>query len=411
MNQDATIVITGLGLVTPIGIGKGLFWDALLAGRNGIRPISAFDTARYRTHRGGEVQDFDPARYCQRVPPKKIGRGAQLAVAASRLALTDAGVESATFTPARVAVVCGTTMGESPTAEAVDTAIVCGGDDGLEKIAPSFPFQFPSDMIPGSVARELELSGPVMTISTACAAGNYAIGYGADLLRFGSVDMVLAGGSDPLSRVVFTGFNSMLAVAPELCQPFDRNRKGMCVSEGAAMLVLERADSARRRGVEIYAEVTGYGLSNDAHHMTAPHPQGRGAYQAMIRAMEDSRISRDSIDYISAHGTGTPANDKIETLAIKRALGDGAYAIPVSSIKSMLGHTMGAAAAIEAAASALAIRHGVLPPTMHYEEPDPECDLDYVPNQPREKRIGTVLSNSFAFGGNCATLILSRYGA
>lgn len=401
------VVVTGLGLVTPIGTGKQAFWEALLDGRNGIRPIRGFDTSAYRTHRGGEVQDFDPAPYFTQTRANSVGRGAQLAVAASRLALDDGGLDPEGLDPRRAGVICGTTMGESPTAEELDSRML---ERGLAALGEVDAFKFSSEMILAGVARELHWRGPMSVMATACAAGNYSVGYAADLLRMGHVDVMLAGGSDPLSRVAFTGFNSMLAVAPEVCRPFDRGRKGMCVSEGAAMLLLEREDHARRRGAAVYAEVVSYGISNDAHHMTAPHPEGRGAVRAMLQALEEGAVGIDSVDYISAHGTGTAANDRTETLAIKRVFGEGAYAVPVSSIKSMLGHTMGAAGAIEAVASILAIRHGVLPPTINYLEPDPACDLDYVPNCAREQVTRTVLSNSFGFGGNCAALILRQFG-
>ena len=399
LNADATVV-TGLGLVTPIGTGKNAFWRALLAGENGLRPIISFDTAQFRTHRGGEVQNFDPSLYCTRVRATRIGRGAQMAVAASRLALEDAGLNLQQYDPARIAVTLGTTMGESQVAERFDT------ESASAKSGAKYGLRYPSESISAAVAREFELRGPINMMATACAAGNYAIGHGADLLETGQADIVLAGGADPFSRVAFIGFNSMHAVTPDFCQPFDRLRKGMAVSEGAAVLVLEKFAAARRRGATIYARVAGCGIANDAHHMTAPHPQGRGAVRCMRNALMAAGISPEHVDYISAHGTGTQANDKIETMAIKTALGAAAYGIPVSSIKSMMGHTMGAASAIEAAACALALRHGVLPPTINYHEKDPECDLDYVPNCARERQTRTVLSNSFAFGGNCAALVL-----
>jgi 3-oxoacyl-[acyl-carrier-protein] synthase II len=404
--DDNAVVITGLGLVTPIGTGKTKFWSALIAGENGIRPITSFDTSAFRTHRGGEVSGFTPSDYCRNLDHRRIGRGAQLAVAAVRLALDDGGVDAGKGDSSRTAVIFGTTMGESPIAEAIDEMRdrMALTEGSAKRSDPSL--RFPQEMIPSSVAREFGFRGPVSLMATACAAGNYAIGYGADLLQSREVDLVLAGGSDPFSRVAFIGFNSMLAVAPEICQPFDRRRKGMSVSEGAAALLLERYGTARRRGAPIYAEVAGYGIGNDAHHMTAPHPAGRGASRSIANALAAAKTPPRTIDYVNAHGTGTQANDKIETLAIKGVFGDGAYKTPVSSIKSMLGHTMGAASAIEAAACALAIQHGIVPPTINYREADPECDLDYVPNCAREARLRTVLSNSFAFGGNCAALVL-----
>ncbi len=406
MLKDDAVVITGLGLVTPIGTGKTRFWSALIAGENGIRTITSFDTSQFRTHRGGELPDFNPSEYCHNIDHRRIGRGSQLAVAAARLAFDDGGINVAETDSSRIAVIFGTTMGESPIAESIDSLMA--KRNGLDRALcyPDSALRFPQEMISTSVAREFGLRGPVSLIATACAAGNYAIGYAADLLQFGEVDFALAGGSDPFSRVAFTGFNAMLAVAPENCQPFDRGRKGMSPSEGAAALLMERYGTARRRGAHIYAEVAGYGISNDAHHMTAPHPTGRGASGSISNALAAAKVSVDSVDYINAHGTGTPANDRIETLAIKQVFGEAAYRTPVSSIKSRLGQTMGAASAIEAAASALTIEQGIVPPTINYREKDPNCDLDYVPNCARDVRVRTVLSNSFAFGGNCAALVL-----
>src|SRR5258705_786990 len=284
LNDDA-IVITGLGLVTPIGTGKTQFWNALIAGENGIRAITSFDTSEFRTHRGGEVRDFNPSEYCRNIDPRRIGRGAQMAVASARLALDDGGIDVGRSDPSRTAVIFGTTMGESPIAESMDAMLARrGAIDGARNGRDS-SLSFPQEMIPASVAREFGFRGPVSLMATACAAGNYAIGYGSDLLQSGEVDLVLAGGADPFSRVAFVGFNSMLAVAPEICQPFDRLRKGMSVSEGAAALALERYGTTRRPGAGIYAPVAGYGISNDAHHMTAPHPAGRGALRSITNAL------------------------------------------------------------------------------------------------------------------------------
>lgn len=405
MTAEQRVVITGIGVISPIGIGKEVFWREVLAGRNGISEIECFDTSAYRTHRGGEVKDFDPLRFMEKGRADGMGRGAQFAVAASRMAFEDAGLELSTFDPGRVGVSCGTTMGESQVLEAIDETLVKGDYRGVD---PRLVQRFPWEMIQAEVAREFGLRGPASMIPTACAAGNYAIGHASDLLRMGLVDVMVAGGTDPLSRVAFTGFNSMMAVAPERCQPFDLNRKGIFVSEGAAMLVLETLDGARRRGARVYAEVAACGISNDAYHATSPHPEGKGAIRAMENALRESGLAPADIDYISAHGTGTPANDKIETAAIKKVFGESAYGIPVNSIKSMIGHTMGAASAIEAAMCALVIERGRIPPTINYSDPDPQCDLDYVPNVAREHAVGVALSNSFAFGGNCAALILKK---
>jgi 3-oxoacyl-[acyl-carrier-protein] synthase II len=245
-------------------------------------------------------------------------------------------------------------------------------------------------------------------IPTACAAGNYAIGYAFDWLRAGRADLMLAGGADAFSRITYMGFARLGAIAPERCQPFDRNRKGMVPGEGAAVLVLEPLEAAQRRGAIIYAEILGYGISCDSHHMTAAHPEGDGAIRAMAAALAESGLNREDVDYISAHGTGTPTNDRVESIAARRLFGELADRIPMSSIKSMIGHTMGAASAIEAACCSLALHTGVIPPTINYEERDPECDLDYVPNEARKTDPKVVLNNAYAFGGNNACLCLAR---
>ena len=398
-------VITGLGVVSPIGNGKETFWDALIAGRNGIEEIRSFDTTAYRTHRGGEVRALEPARYFQNGRIPSLARGALFAIAATRMAIEDADLSADCMEPEEVGVCCGTTMGESQLLESMNSTLL---NERPEELDTELASHYSTESIPANVAREFGFGGPISMVTTACSAGNYAIGQACDLLRSGRAKIVIAGGTDPFSRIAFTGFNSMLAVAPEVCRPFDLHRKGMFVSEGCAMLVFEPFENAVRRGARIYAEVAGCGLSNDAHHMTSPHPQGRGAIAAMTNALHEAGLAPENIDYISAHGTGTPANDRIETTAIKNVFGDAARRIPVSSIKSMLGHTMGAASAIEAATCALVIDRGIIPPTINYNSPDPACDLDYVPNVARQTSVRTALSNAFAFGGNCSALILKR---
>jgi 3-oxoacyl-[acyl-carrier-protein] synthase II len=400
MTNQRRVVITGLGVVSPVGIGKDKYWSNLIQGTNGIREIQSMDTAAYRTHRGGEVLDFDMSLYATNDDEMFLGRASQFAVAAAQMAWQDAGLSDTDLSPEMVGVACGTTNGESRIFEDEDHRLRTEGRETLNNRKLRY---FPVETIPSSVARHLKLEGPVTTITTACAAGNFAIGHAVDLIRAGRVNIMLAGGSDPFSRTAFTGFNSLLAVAPERCQPFDRFRRGMCVSEGAALLVLESLEHAEARGAHVYAEVLACGISNDAHHMTAPHPAGLGAITAMRSALTQANLTPENIDYISAHGTGTPANDKIETAAVKEA-----YATPMSSIKSMLGHTMGAASALEAVACSLAIETGVIPPTINYCEPDPACDLDYVPNHARSHRVDIALSNAFAFGGNCTALILAN---
>jgi 3-oxoacyl-[acyl-carrier-protein] synthase II len=394
------VVITGVGTISSVGIGKERFWTGVVEGRQGVSEIESFDTTGYRTHRGGEVKDFLPSP-----DTTKMGRCSQFAIHAAREAIADAGFELAAIPPYRIGLSLGTTLWESQLQERLDELLVSPGvNEEFRKLVP----QAVPEAVPANVARVLGIRGPLNVFGTACAAGNYAMGHAATLLRSGTVDVMLAGGSDPISRVAYTGFNSMLAIAPERCQPFDRNRKGLIPAEGCAILVMERYDSARRRGARIYAELAGFGISNDAFHMTAPHPEGSGAIRAMQRALSSAALNPEAVDYISAHGTGTAMNDKIETLAVKRVFGEAAGKIPISSIKSMLGHTMSAASALEAAACVLVMERGVLPPTINYEEPDPECDLDCVPNQAREHKVRIAMSNAYGFGGHCASIVLRR---
>jgi len=400
------VAITGIGVITPIGSGRQRFWDALLAGTSGIRPVASFDTAPFPVHIGAEVQDFAPEQHLRRLNPSTTGRASQLAAAAARMALCDAGLDAERLDVRRTGVSMGTTSGEPLFIEKYNNVRKAEGEEAIP--ADIMP-RYPCHVIPTHIAMELGIRGPCLMIPTACAAGNYAIGYGFDVIRSGRAEVMLAGGADAFSRITYMGFSRLGAIAPKRCQPFDKNRKGMVPGEGAAILVLEPLEAASARGATIYAEVLGYGVSCDSHHMTAAHPQGDGAIRAMVAAMRESGISPDDVDYISAHGTGTPTNDRVESLAVRTLFGDGASAVPMSSIKSMIGHTMGAASAIEAAACSMALKSGWVPPTMNYEEPDPECDLDYVPNEARKIDPRVVLNNAYAFGGNNASLCLGRY--
>jgi 3-oxoacyl-[acyl-carrier-protein] synthase II len=401
------VVVTGVGMVTPVGTGRERFWPAVQAGTSGVAEVGRFDTACYRVHRGCEVRDFDFATIVGTPPPRRMGRAAQLAIAATHLALADAGLDGGQAPdPATVGVAVGTTCGEIQILEEADQARVSDGDDG---VAWDTLRHHPAAMIPAHVGHWFGFAGPNVMIPTACAAGNYSIGWAFDAIRAGRADVMVAGGTDPFSRVAFTGFARLGAIAPERCQPFDRGRRGIMVGEGAGIVVLEPLAAAVARGAPILAELLGYAISSDAHHMTAPDPQGDGISRAIGRAIESAGVAPAEVDYINAHGTGTQVNDKVETLAIKRVFGRRAYELCVSSTKSMMGHTMGAASAIEAIVSVLALRDGVAPPTINYETPDPECDLDYVANQARRRPLAVALNTGIAFGGNNSCLVLRRF--
>lgn len=402
MNTNPRVVVTGIGMVTSIGTGRQEFWSSLLAGRCGFGPVKSFDTSRYSVHLGAEIQNFRPEDYVHKLDPHSIGRSSQLAIAAARLAITDGALDLTGIDVERAGVCAGTTSGEPHFIERFDDHYVQGE---LKKVGHEFITRYPCHVVPCHVAMELGFSGETMMIPTACAAGNYAIAHASDLLRAGKASIMLAGGADSFSRITYTGFARLGAIAPEICQPFDRNRKGMVPGEGAAMLLLELKEHAIARGARIYCEVAGYGLSCDAHHMTAAHPQGEGAARAIKMAFEQSGLFPEDVDYISAHGTGTATNDRLETIAVKKTFGKQAYKVPISSIKSMLGHTMGAASAIEATVCALAITEGQIPPTVNWKEQDPECDLDYVPNVARRQQVRIAMNNAYAFGGNNSSLL------
>jgi 3-oxoacyl-[acyl-carrier-protein] synthase II len=402
--MNKRVVITGLGVISSIGIGWEEFWDNLLKGKSGISPISSFDTTNHFTHNGGEVRNFKPEEFVPGDKIKTLSRASQFGLAAAKLAIQDANLSASEISGGRTGVCIGTTMGSIQTVEEIDEMIVAEKQHDLTE---NLLFQVPTHSTSSAIARELSLHGPNVMFSTACAAGNYAIGYGFDLLCLGRADIVLAGGVEPLSKVAFTGFNQFSAVAPEKCRPFDKSRKGMMVAEGAGLVVLESLENALKRKAVIYAEILGYGLSCDAYHMTTSSTEGIVA--CMQKAAREAKITAEQVDYISAHGTGTLTNDRNESAAIKEVFGGRAKKIPASSIKSMLGHTMGAASALEAVVCSLAVKNDMVPPTINYETPDPECDIDCVPNQARKHAVTIALNNSYAFGGNNACLVLKKF--
>lgn len=400
--MNKRVVITGLGVISSLGIGWEKFWDNLLKGKSGISPISGFDTSNHPTHNGGEVKIFRPDDYISQEKICFMNRSAQMALAAAKLALNDAGLSSEILEKHRVGVSHGTTLGDAQTIEDIDIQLVDN-----KPVDTNLFYKIPTHSAPAAISEELKFNGPNFMFSTACAAGNYAISYGYDLIRMNRADIVIAGASDPISRIEFTGFNQFSAVAPEKCQPFDKNRKGMMLAEGAGILVLESLENALSRGATVYAEILGYGLSCDAFHMTSASVEG--ITSCMKKAIKEADITIEDVDYISAHGTGTFANDRAECAAIREVFGPRYKEIPVSSIKSMLGHTMGAASALEAITCSLIVKNDMIPPTINFETPDPECDIDCVPNQARKHKVNIAMNNSYAFGGNNASLILKKF--
>jgi len=396
--RNARIVVTGLGIVSSIGIGKEEFWGNLISGKSGISEVSGFDTKAYRTHRGAEIKNFDPS--CFMSDYAKKGRASQFLIAAFSMALKDSVLDLDSVAKDRIGVIAGTTMAEAQVIEEINKTWFY---EGIDKIDPAKVMMSAANNIPDSACFRYGFRGMSMIIPSACSAGNYAIGFGYDMLKQSRAQIVFACTSDAFSRIGFAGFNRLLSMAPDTCRPFDKNRKGMIIGEGSAVLVLEREDDAKRRGAPIYAEVAGYGLSCDAFSMTAPSVEG--IERVVNIALSNSGINADDIDYISAHGTGTASNDRVESQAIKRVFGKRYARIPVSSIKSMLGHTMGSSSSMEAVSCCLAIKHSVIPPTMNYETPDPECDLDCVANMARKKDVNIAMNNSYAFGGNNCSVI------
>lgn len=402
--MDKRVVITGLGVISSIGIGKDAFWNGLIQGKSGISRVTSFDTSKHFTHNGGEVNDFKPDEFIPKSKIKSLSRASQMALAAAKLAIQDANLSGKDMEKVRCGTCVGTNIGSIQTVEKINEIIVNNEKNGIDV---DLIRQIPANTTSAVIAKAFNLQSASIMFSTACSAGNYAIGYGLDLIKLGRVEIMLVGGSDAFSKVAFTGFNQFSAVDPEKCRPFDKNRKGMMVAEGAGMFVLESLENALKRKASIYGEVLGYGLSCDAHHMTTSSIDG--IVECIRKALNEACITADNVDYINAHGTGTPTNDRNECSAVKKVFGDRYNKIPISSIKSMLGHTMGAASALEAIACALIVKNDIIPPTINYETVDPDCDIDCVPNQARKYTVDIALNNSYAFGGNNASLIIKKF--
>ncbi|MBI4529479.1 MAG: beta-ketoacyl-ACP synthase II [Deltaproteobacteria bacterium] len=407
------VVVTGLGMVSPLGTGVQKNWDALVAGRSGIGPISRFpNLEHFSTRIAGQVPDFRPENFIEPKEIKKMDLFIQYSVAAAAMAMGESGLNISPEEGPRVGVIIGVGLCGIETIEYYSKAYLEGGP---RKISPFFIPKVISNLAPGQVAIRHGAKGVNWTPTSACASGNHAIGEAFHLIRRGIQDAVIAGGAESaITPLGVGGFSAMKALStrndePERAsRPFDKDRDGFVIAEGSGILILEERERALKRGAKIYAEVVGYAANGDAHHITAPSPGGEGAARCMALALEDAEFRPDQVDYINAHGTSTEYNDINETEAIKKVFGEHAHKVAISSTKSMTGHLLGAAGAVEGVYSVLALYHGVLPPTINYETPDPQCDLDYVPNHARKAPIRVALSNSFGFGGTNACVIFRR---
>jgi 3-oxoacyl-[acyl-carrier-protein] synthase II len=412
-NTQRRVVITGVGLISPIGVGKEENWASLMAGKSGIAPISLFDATNFTTRIAGEVKGYHPEEFIPKKELRKMDPFLRLALGASRLAFDDGKLTIAPEIAHRAGVFMGCGLGGLTTIEEYHKILL---ESGPKKVSPFFIPMLIGNMAPGLISIYHGAKGPNLAVQTACAAGTHAVGQAFHMVRSGMADIMVTGGVESVvTPLCVAGFNAMRALStrndePEKAsRPFERDRDGFVLGEGAAVLILEEMSMALERGAKIYGEVIGFGASGDAHHMAAPAPEGEGAARCMQSALDDAGIQPEQVQYINAHGTSTDLNDKYETQAIKKIFGDHARKLGVSSTKSMTGHLLGAAGGVEAAFTALTLERQIMPPTINYENPDPDCDLDYVPNHPREAVIDIALSNSFGFGGTNGTLVFRRW--
>jgi len=410
---DKRVVVTGIGLVSPVGIGVEDNWDSLLAGKSGIDRITRFDASQHASKIAGEVKGFDPLDFIEKKDIRKMDPFIQYAIAAAELAVKDSGLDPARIRGVRTGVYVGSGIGGI---EAIANNVLTLHEKGPGRVSPFFLISGIINEASGVISIRYEARGPNLANATACATSTHSIGDSYRLVSRGDVDIMIAGGAEaPVTPLGIAGFTAMRALSSRndepqrASRPFDAERDGFIVSEGAGILILEELEHALDRGAKIYAEIIGYGLSGDAYHPSAPCVDGEGAYLCMKSALADAGIAPEDVQYINAHGTSTPWNDKIETLAIKRVFGDHAYRLAVGSSKSMTGHLLGAAGAMEAAVCVLSLKDQILSPTINYENPDPECDLDYVPNASRPKEFVYALSNSFGFGGTNGSLLFRKF--
>jgi 3-oxoacyl-[acyl-carrier-protein] synthase II len=407
------VVVTGVGLVSPVGIGTEETWQNLLAGRSGAGPITHFDASRHSTRFACEVKGFDPLRWIEKKDVKKVDRFIQFAIAASDLALQDAGFDPRASDPLRTGVIIGSGIGGFATIEREHEALLTGGP---RRISPFFIPSAIVNLAAGWVSIRTGAKGPNSATCTACTSGAHAVGDSFRLIQHGDCDVMIAGGSEAaITPLGVGGFCAMRALstrndAPEKAsRPFDRDRDGFVIGEGSGIVLLEELEHARRRGAKLYCELVGYGMSSDAHHITAPCEDGDGAIRVMRATLRDAGVTPDAVDYVNVHGTSTPPGDAVEVVAAKAVFGEHARKLALSSTKSMTGHLLGAAGGLETGISALVVRDQVLPPTINLDNPDPECDLDCVPNQARKASVRYVLSNSFGFGGTNGSLLFKRF--
>jgi 3-oxoacyl-[acyl-carrier-protein] synthase II len=407
------VVVTGLGAVTPIGNNAAEFWDSLLNGKSGIDLIQSFDTSEYPAKIAGEVKNFDPEEYLDKKDVKRSDRFVQFAVAAARMAVDDAKLDMSQEDAERVGVYIGSGIGGLGTWEEQHTILL---EKGPRRVSPFFIPMMIANMASGQVSITLGAKGPNSAAITACASATHSIGDAFKIIARGTADVMITGGSEACVRkMALAGFSNAKALSTrndepqKASRPFDKDRDGFVMGEGAGIIVLESLEHAQQRGATILAEIVGYGMSADAYHLTQPAPEGEGAARSMRDALRDAGMKPEEVSYINAHGTSTEYNDKFETAAIKKAFGEAAYKVAISSTKSMTGHLLGAAGGVEAIACVLALRDQIVPPTINYETPDPECDLDYVPNEARKMEVNTAMSNSLGFGGHNATIIFKKY--
>ena len=407
------VVVTGLGALTPVGNSTDEFWSAITQGRSGIGPITKFDSSGYPTRIAGEVREFDALRYVDKKEARRLDPYLQYAIACAAMAVEDASLDVSKVDGTRFGVLIGSGIGGIQTLLETHKTLL---DRGPDRVSPFFIPMMIVNMASGLVSMRFGAKGPNSAVVTACATGNHALGDALRIIQRNDADVMIAGGAEAIIvPLTIAGFCAMKAMSTRndeptrASRPFDAGRDGFVCGEGGGVLILEALEHAQRRDARIYAEIIGYGMTGDAHHMTAPDPTGDGAARAISAALTDARLDASAVGYINAHGTSTEYNDKFETLAIKRVFGDHAYRLAVSSTKSMTGHLLGAAGGVEAIATVLALHHGLLPPTINYEVPDPACDLDYVPNQARKQDVEFALSNAFGFGGTNATLAFRKY--